>query len=47
MVTFRQQVGLGEDGHCATLILTFILYTQPDSRISSEVNKLFYGGFQD
>lgn len=29
------------------IFLTFILYTQPDLRISSEVSKLFCGSFQD
>lgn len=28
------------------LLLTFILYTQPDLRISSEVIKLFCGSFE-
>lgn len=33
---------------CATLISNvFILYTQPDFRISSEVSKLFCSNFQD
>lgn len=29
------------------LFLTFVLYTQPNLRISSEVSKLFCGSFQD
>lgn len=45
MVTFCQQVGLGEGGHCATLISNiYFVYT---ARISSEVDKLFCGSFQD